>query len=84
MALLCLRLFGEFMLLLLVQPSLRALLKAYLEVYFEIDEYMIAVFCSRIVWQMESVTNTMAFKVREGCYTVSEGRPLVLLQINLN
>lgn len=77
----CLRLFTGFMLLLLLQPTLESsVLEAYLwqYVYFEIDEdvashpaTMICPFCSGIVWQMETVTQTEATKVTERCCKLS-------------
>lgn len=69
------------MLLLLLQPTLESsVLEAYLwqYVYFEIDEdvashpaTMICPFCSGIVWQMETVTQTEATKVTERCCKLS-------------
>lgn len=90
-ALPCLRLFTGFILLLSLQPGLRALLKAYLGVYiyFEIDEdvesqTVICLFCSGIVWQMEALTQTIAAKVTERCRKLSWGRPELFLYVNLN
>lgn len=88
----CLRLFTGFMLLLLLQPTLESsVLEAYLwlYVYFEIDEdvasrpaTMICPFCSGIVWQMETVTQTEATKVTERCCKLSWGTPVPLLRVN--
>lgn len=79
MALPCLRLFTGFMLLLSLQPGLGAPLKAYLRVctYFERDvesrpaTNVICLFCSRIIWQTEAVTQTRAAKVTERCRALS-------------
>lgn len=88
----CLRLFTGFMLLLLLQPTLESsVLEAYLwqYVYFEIDEdvashpaTMNCPFCSGIVWQMETVTQTEATKVTERCCKLSWGTPVPLLRVN--
>lgn len=88
----CLRLFTGFMLLLLLQPTLKSsVLEAYLWLYvcFEIDEdvashpaTMICPFCSGIVWQMETVTQSEATKVTERCCKLSWGTPVPLLRVN--